>query len=307
MAGRRVTVESELSIGRENTDLTIEDPEVSRRHAVVRPSGNDVEIEDQGSTNGTFVNDRRIEGTTKLAEGDVVKVGNTTLEVERAAASAETVVIQRPPAQTVIAPAGAEAPAEAGSAAPGAQQEWRPPSPPESEAGYGPPTQEEPAPSRAPAGGHLAGPRTSRARWLLIGGGIVAALLVAFLLYNFFFKPPSKEDYIAQADAICERGKRDLNQLASEAGGGQRNARRGALRISRGMLADLKDLERPEEDAETLDSFFAAFGDFNAAFRRIVRKGNVQRRDQQRLSRAVRRLDRSAKEFGFEECRATGA
>jgi pSer/pThr/pTyr-binding forkhead associated (FHA) protein len=55
-AGRRVELGVEMAIGRQDGDLVLEDPEVSRRHAMLRPSGESVVVEDLDSTNGTFVN-----------------------------------------------------------------------------------------------------------------------------------------------------------------------------------------------------------------------------------------------------------
>jgi pSer/pThr/pTyr-binding forkhead associated (FHA) protein len=88
MAGRRVEVTSALVLGRQAADLVIEDPQVSRRHASVRPAGDALEVEDHGSRNGTWVNGARIDGTTRLAPGDRVRVGDTTFEVERPAVRA---------------------------------------------------------------------------------------------------------------------------------------------------------------------------------------------------------------------------
>ena len=39
LAGRQVEVASALVLGREAADLVIDDPQVSRRHAGVRPAG----------------------------------------------------------------------------------------------------------------------------------------------------------------------------------------------------------------------------------------------------------------------------
>ena len=61
LAGRRVEVVGELVIGRVDAGLTIDDEEVSRRHAVVRPGDGEIEIEDLGSRNGTYVNGVRID------------------------------------------------------------------------------------------------------------------------------------------------------------------------------------------------------------------------------------------------------
>ena len=104
LSGRRVEVDAELVLGREDAGLTIEDEEISRRHAVVRPGDGGIEIEDLGSTNGTYVNGSRIEGPTRLAGGDTVKLGRSVLEVESARAAA-TVAAPVPPAPAASAPA----------------------------------------------------------------------------------------------------------------------------------------------------------------------------------------------------------
>jgi pSer/pThr/pTyr-binding forkhead associated (FHA) protein len=88
LAGRRVEVTSTLVLGRQAADLVVDDPQVSRRHAAVRPAGDALEVEDLGSLNGTWVNGTRIDGPTRLAPGDRVRVGDTTFEVEGPAAPA---------------------------------------------------------------------------------------------------------------------------------------------------------------------------------------------------------------------------
>ena len=88
LAGRRVEVTSALVLGRQATDLVIEDPQVSRRHASVRPAGDALEVEDLGSLNGTWVNGARVDGATRLVPGDRVRVGDSTFEVEGTAAPA---------------------------------------------------------------------------------------------------------------------------------------------------------------------------------------------------------------------------
>ena len=62
LAGRRFDVAGELSIGREGADITIDDGEVSRRHARVRAVGDGLEVVDEGSVNGTYVNGARVDG-----------------------------------------------------------------------------------------------------------------------------------------------------------------------------------------------------------------------------------------------------
>lgn len=88
LAGHQVEVTSVLVLGREAADLVIEDPQVSRRHASVRPAGDSLEIEDLGSLNGTWVNGARVTGKVRLALGDQVRVGDSFFEVEAEATAA---------------------------------------------------------------------------------------------------------------------------------------------------------------------------------------------------------------------------
>lgn len=75
--------ETSLSIGRSpNNDIPIEDGAVSGEHCRVRPEGGAFVIHDLSSTNGTFVNDRRIK-RHRLAEGDTVRVGETLLQFKQ--------------------------------------------------------------------------------------------------------------------------------------------------------------------------------------------------------------------------------
>jgi ABC-type multidrug transport system fused ATPase/permease subunit len=90
LAGRRLEVASPLTLGRENADVLMDAPLVSRRHAVVRPVDGGLEIDDLGSTNGTWVNGERIEGATRLAAGDVIGVGSVLAVVEWDQAPAPT-------------------------------------------------------------------------------------------------------------------------------------------------------------------------------------------------------------------------
>ena len=99
-------------IGREGVAVTIDDPELSRRHAAVRPIEGGFEVEDLGSLNGTFVNGRRIEGPTRLSGGDTIKVGQNVLELEaaRAPATVASPAFTPGPAPATAAPAAAPAP-----------------------------------------------------------------------------------------------------------------------------------------------------------------------------------------------------
>ena len=82
LAGRRFEVENELTLGRENTDVVVEDPEVSRQHATLRWSAGRLELSDLQSANGTYVNGERVAGVRELQSGDAIKIGSTSLVVE---------------------------------------------------------------------------------------------------------------------------------------------------------------------------------------------------------------------------------
>lgn len=72
--------ESSLSIGRAPTsDIVIVDSAVSGQHCRVRPEGGAYVVHDLESTNGTFVNDRRVK-RHRLSEGDVIRVGETLVQ-----------------------------------------------------------------------------------------------------------------------------------------------------------------------------------------------------------------------------------
>ncbi len=62
-----------------NNDIVINDREISRSHLRLLRSGDGLTLEDLGSTNGTFVNGKRIAGVTPLQVGDMIGLGDTVL------------------------------------------------------------------------------------------------------------------------------------------------------------------------------------------------------------------------------------
>jgi len=70
----------ELTIGRGPENAVVLDLDnVSRRHARVAQSGDVFEVEDLGSTNGTYVNDREVQREV-LRNGDLIKIGGAILK-----------------------------------------------------------------------------------------------------------------------------------------------------------------------------------------------------------------------------------
>lgn len=110
----------EMFIGRDlATEIVINDPEVSRRHARIFAQGGNMVLEDLGSTNGTSVNGQRLGGPYVLQPGDMIVLGeHTTISVEAVQVDPNATVAsyrqppvapgyptQQPPAQPVPPPA----------------------------------------------------------------------------------------------------------------------------------------------------------------------------------------------------------
>jgi pSer/pThr/pTyr-binding forkhead associated (FHA) protein len=61
--------------------VVLEDPNVSRRHAEIRPLGTAFVVTDLGSTNGTLVNGGAVKQQV-LQPGDVITLGSSSLRYE---------------------------------------------------------------------------------------------------------------------------------------------------------------------------------------------------------------------------------
>lgn len=74
--GARFLLDADVTTAGRDThsEIFLDDVTVSRRHAEFRRSGEDFEVRDVGSLNGTYVNRVRIESAV-LATGDEVQIG----------------------------------------------------------------------------------------------------------------------------------------------------------------------------------------------------------------------------------------
>ncbi len=71
----------ETIIGRhEDAHIQVEEDNVSRQHAKIKLHNSKVTIEDLQSTNGTFINTKRLKEEVVLKEGDLILIGNTILK-----------------------------------------------------------------------------------------------------------------------------------------------------------------------------------------------------------------------------------
>jgi len=81
-AGRILTVEQPTLIGRSGeADITLDDPFISDRHVRFDRVEGRLVVEDLGSTNGTLVNGIPVIGRRALDRGDVIRIGQTIMEV----------------------------------------------------------------------------------------------------------------------------------------------------------------------------------------------------------------------------------
>ena len=58
------------------------DPEISRKHLLIKKNDSDeIFVEDQGSTNGSFINGQKMSGMHRISQADVVQVGLCRLKI----------------------------------------------------------------------------------------------------------------------------------------------------------------------------------------------------------------------------------
>lgn len=100
-AGTAIEVDRPLVLGRDGgCDVVLDDDKASRRHATVTPRADGtVEVEDLGSTNGTYVDGQRIGARTTLRAGSTLTIGDTALAATDGAPSeGARTTLEAPPA-----------------------------------------------------------------------------------------------------------------------------------------------------------------------------------------------------------------
>ena len=74
--------EGKITLGRSRQcDLSVQEPSISRKHAFLTVGGGRIRVQDLGSSNGTFVNERDAVGELELRDGDTLRLGNAVLTV----------------------------------------------------------------------------------------------------------------------------------------------------------------------------------------------------------------------------------
>jgi pSer/pThr/pTyr-binding forkhead associated (FHA) protein len=83
--GRRIgsfKLTGDIEIGRaDHCTIRLADTYASQVHARLSARNGSWTIEDLGSTNGTFLNERRLESPSQVRSGDKVRIGTTVLEL----------------------------------------------------------------------------------------------------------------------------------------------------------------------------------------------------------------------------------
>jgi pSer/pThr/pTyr-binding forkhead associated (FHA) protein len=98
LAGQVIRVRStRMTVGRGQTDVYLDDPQVSRIHAALIARDEQLSVEDLGSGSGTTVNGMRLHARQPLRIGDVVGFGPVVAVVDSDAGN---------PSASPFAPAG---------------------------------------------------------------------------------------------------------------------------------------------------------------------------------------------------------
>ncbi len=80
--GTEIEVSGATVLGRSaEADLVLEDPYASDFHMRLVAQDSGLTLHDLGSTNGTYVNGRRVTAPTQLRRGDTIQIGKTVMEV----------------------------------------------------------------------------------------------------------------------------------------------------------------------------------------------------------------------------------
>lgn len=271
-AGRRLELGGAVAIGRQDGDLVLEDPEVSRRHAVLRREGESIVVEDLDSTNGTFVNGERIRSPIPIGPGDLVRVGRTTLEIEPDRRADDTIVsaplrtddtiVARPVRPDQIPSAEAQP-----SVHPVVEDDAT-----------------QPLPNRFLDSGSR--PSRSNRRWLGVAAAVLAVFVGVVIAYTAGIDRTAESDFITRANEACVARQRsdggvDLSRIPT----------RGALQHARDIrlqaLGAIRALERSQQQAAAVSRFLSAFEKTNAS---ITRLESVIGADNSKVANALRSL-----------------
>lgn len=267
-AGEELEVDKPLIVGREKTDIEIEDPGVSRQHATFRLTGDGLEVEDMGSTNGTYVNGDKITGTKQLEPGDFVTIGGTTLEIRDDWRSAET--------QAIPAPAAS---AEADD------EQYVSTSP-------------IPAPAKVD--------RPMNVRLLLIAGGVVGLILVLGLFFTLGGSEDGFAKEVDAVCAKARNSAADT-ELTGDNFKTLKPAAQKLLKTRTKLRQDLAALEPEADQAQAFGAFLQRYATTNDQLERLASLDRKTKRAKvqgavAKVRAAAEAETKAAQDFGLEVC-----
>lgn len=175
LRGSEHDFDGELVIGRADADLDIDDPQISRRHLRLRCVSGAVLVEDLDSSNGTFLDNRRLTAVATVRSTAIIGIGQTKFELIGSEARVDATRLASPdPSRTRISDKPAvthERPAVT------------PPPPQPPRAAPPPPPPPAPAVPAAPIGAYTAvappRPRRGPATRLLAPAALTALIIIA--------------------------------------------------------------------------------------------------------------------------------
>jgi pSer/pThr/pTyr-binding forkhead associated (FHA) protein/quercetin dioxygenase-like cupin family protein len=172
-AGQSLDLDRELVVGREDADLTIADPQLSRRHVALRPTDAGVVVEDLGSTNGTVVDGQRLTAPQTVLNDATLAIGQTTLAIEIGPGEARTVLRRAAQPDLDVTRQSAVPPLEAAEREAAAPPAGQPPGPPPT----APPQPDGPPPAARPPAARRRIP--ALVPWLVAAVAIAAGVIIA--------------------------------------------------------------------------------------------------------------------------------
>ncbi|OTG69394.1 FHA domain-containing protein [Acinetobacter sp. ANC 4470] len=103
LTGQEISIDRDMLVGRhQSADIVLQAAEISRKHAAFLLKEQVLWVQDLNSSNGTFVNDLRIEQESVLEEGDIVQFASLKFSV--LAPAQDIVAVTMASAEIVVDP-----------------------------------------------------------------------------------------------------------------------------------------------------------------------------------------------------------